>query len=1497
MFALDNVIWTGKGILNKRANAQFLKSLFKQGEPGALYTLDGVANTDWRRNLIDYTDQFGLITGKSTLSNATVASTNELAPDGGLTASKIIEDTATAAHAARRFFTPRAGVTYTASVFVKPAGIKYLTLLFLMDRTNGDTYASAQVNLETGQVINNAAFLPCKAAVTPAANGFYRVTLTASSPLVSGTNLYFDFRFSNVWPITANAGGSYTGDGQSGVIAWGWQIEEGSVATDYQPIVTLEQELAARFPNAPVYADNLGTAPALVGQSVGLLMDKSRGGPGPELNRDPAMTTQSLWISNGSWWTVANGVAFCTTANSGASLYDPVLDAASKAGKSYEIRFTILSISAGAVGAADVLSGYSQPGTYRIVLTNPASVRIRTYGITTATITGYSVRELPGNHASQATPAARPILGRVPKTGRRNLLTYSDDLTNASWTMQGTVKEAGGIIRESTASTNHIVGRAVASHTIAQNQAVTARLRIGLATTTTAIQLTLGTAVNSGNGYANFGLSDGAVTIGGANVVDATITPVPGIGWDLTFTALCNVAGYTGSNNLIAVVFINDSMTAGRTPAYVGTGKTIHLIRAQVELNTSATAHQVVTSDYDVTEEGVPSLSYLQFDGTDDFLSTPAINFTATDEMFAVAGVRRLASDSTVRVVAETGVGGTAGSFALLSTRGTEGFGANSSGSTFAGVTTPTYPAVTANVLSLRADVSADALSLFVNGSAPTASTADQGTGNYGNLPLYIGGRAGTGNWFNGQLFGLAIRGKLPSDVEVVKAEKEMAGKSGVTVIHPAVASSNLVDGGYIHTVATVDPATGKVSVNNPRTDLLTMEEYPKFGTNQWVVQVDNMWGKTPACDLLITDGKSRSGDPTTWQGCWAESLWGPWKKFDSVTSDGTSILMRHNTPTLANRIFIAGIPYIGQQVWDTLIAGWTANPLVSRTASGDTNFVVGTLPAITARNIPAKQVKAFKIGTGDYHAMVTTGVHSEEHVGMHTFIGFIDFVLSNDPVAVNLRNRFTFYCYPNLNPQARYVGAARLEVETLLPNANRIFSPAFDHINLSKVMRTAWEADTPANLDLALDFHDNPFGSNYAAEMLLQNAQTIYTNVLAARLARLPTSNIRFQDDYAAPDSIRDYAYERRGARTAITMEHGYIYSQGPDEWKAWGVDLAKGLWTTYENPPAKPLAWQDLEFIPRTGQTFTRDPVTNDYLISGGSTNPAASVMIPPYTTVELIFDFTATGAQSCYVRSSNASHINAGVDGTVDLSGNLRAAYTRFHRDFTTGATPLYVGIATNFSSGSNRVLRVNAQSKMRAIQPKPDTFAGTDGTDISKYTGESGYGWNAYGAAIDVARLAAGYLAAWSNSIIFVKRMDTVASKYTVIANMRSVLDKAQVSHGERGVWPAVGLLGSHTGFYFRNDTANNRILIEKRANNVSTILTTRAGELPVNTDYTVSMAVDGTTCTVSVNGVAVPELTFTDAALAGGAPGIRAVGGVTSTVHTTYNKIDTFTVAL
>ena len=151
---------------------------------------------------------------------------------------------------------------------------------------------------------------------------------------------------------------------------------------------------------------------------------------------------------------------------------------------------------------------------------------------------------------------------------------------------------------------------------------------------------------------------------------------------------------------------------------------------------------------------------HLLFDGSDDFLVTPTIT-PGTDKAQVFAGVRKL-SDATQAVVAglSTNVGNP-GVFMLLapSANTTADYRWSSNGSAqSSAISGATYPAPTTDILTGIGGISTDTAILRVNGAQAATSPSDQGTGNFGNYPVYIGRRGGTALPFNGRIYSLICR-------------------------------------------------------------------------------------------------------------------------------------------------------------------------------------------------------------------------------------------------------------------------------------------------------------------------------------------------------------------------------------------------------------------------------------------------------------------------------------------------------------------------------------------------------------------------------------------------------------------------------------------------------------------------------------------------------------------------------------------------------------------
>ena len=173
-------------------------------------------------NLVTYSQN--LSSGYSVVQ-ASIASSNNLAPDGTSTASYLVEDTsASAYHEFYASFTTASTTsgTYTYSIYAKAGTRNWIAMRF--GDSGGSQYSF--INLSTGAIGTIVGHT--NVTTTPVGNGWYRCSVTRDTTLGSGA------QYSGVRIATGDGTQSYTGAGTSyGVYLWGAQVELGSGAGPY----------------------------------------------------------------------------------------------------------------------------------------------------------------------------------------------------------------------------------------------------------------------------------------------------------------------------------------------------------------------------------------------------------------------------------------------------------------------------------------------------------------------------------------------------------------------------------------------------------------------------------------------------------------------------------------------------------------------------------------------------------------------------------------------------------------------------------------------------------------------------------------------------------------------------------------------------------------------------------------------------------------------------------------------------------------------------------------------------------------------------------------------------------------------------------------------------------------------------------------------------------------------------------------------------------------
>ena len=198
-----------------------------------------------------------------------------------------------------------------------------------------------------------------------------------------------------------------------------------------------------------MFQDSAGTTPVTAtGQTVGLVLDKSKG-----LVLGPERITNGTFDTNLAGWTTTGSTAG----------YEPTWDAGTVrivrdgsgdgrltqsavfvVGRFYTLTFNVTNTTVD--NLAFIINGVTTTITTRVgaktyqFFAAGADFQIRTSGTVTANLDNISVKELPGNHATQSVLASRPILQQDANGKFYLLFDGSDDFLVTPTITPGTDK-------------------------------------------------------------------------------------------------------------------------------------------------------------------------------------------------------------------------------------------------------------------------------------------------------------------------------------------------------------------------------------------------------------------------------------------------------------------------------------------------------------------------------------------------------------------------------------------------------------------------------------------------------------------------------------------------------------------------------------------------------------------------------------------------------------------------------------------------------------------------------------------------------------------------------------------------------------------------------------------------------------------------------------------------------------------------------------------------
>jgi hypothetical protein len=174
-----------------------------------------------RKNLLGFTQEFDNAGWTKVRSSATANTT--VAPDGTLTGDSLIADTAASTtHFATQSASFTSGGVYTATLYAKQAGIRYVRLGFSATAFGGIQVAF--FDLQDGVVTSTSGTVTT--SIENAGNGWWRVRVTATATATASDTISINLSLNGT-------SSNFTGNDVDGIFLWGAQLSDSASLDPY----------------------------------------------------------------------------------------------------------------------------------------------------------------------------------------------------------------------------------------------------------------------------------------------------------------------------------------------------------------------------------------------------------------------------------------------------------------------------------------------------------------------------------------------------------------------------------------------------------------------------------------------------------------------------------------------------------------------------------------------------------------------------------------------------------------------------------------------------------------------------------------------------------------------------------------------------------------------------------------------------------------------------------------------------------------------------------------------------------------------------------------------------------------------------------------------------------------------------------------------------------------------------------------------------------------
>ena len=375
-------------------------------------------------------------------------------------------------------------------------------------------------------------------------------------------------------------------------------------------------------------------------------------------------------------------------------------------------------------------------------------------------------------------------------------------------------------------------------------------------------------------------------------------------------------------------------------------------------------------------------------------------------------------------------------------------------------------------------------------------------------------------------------------------------------------------------------------SANSSAVFLVGRDNY--YGSNQWrwvYFKASGVNGLSPEFRISATNfaGGTAAIENHNFRYSYDNEIWLP---FDNHGISGSTFEFSNNAAFNQDEVWVAhAIPYSYGRMADK-VDQWKRHPDVGSTLSSDSNLVIGQSPGGVddlGRTIAPRDMWGFKVTDNSVPAssktqiVLTSGLHANEVLGTHTLEGTIDWLLSDDARAAELRKVAEVFVYPMLNPDGRFAGYNRSTVQNPNQDPNCCWSPTGGSnwqtkpdLKLSgEAMMADLEVTTGGDAEYFIDYHSTITVSADADDFFFLHPEKGHTADPFWQSLLEQTSTLTWVQSTSTSPTAANFGEVELGAHFDATFETAFHPYRGEDYYDEMGKDVGVAFFMALARKP----------------------------------------------------------------------------------------------------------------------------------------------------------------------------------------------------------------------------------------------------------------------------------------------------------------------------------------